>query len=60
MNALDKLCQDIKTARSPFALGQDWDDIQAGFAALMDWRQQVEKRLAALEAKVFEVKGTVP
>ena len=56
MDPFDKLAQDIATAASPFGLGRDWADIQAGFAALMTWKTAVDARLAALEAQGLETK----
>jgi len=52
MDAFDKLAQDIANASGPFALGNDWEDMQAGFAALADWRKQTNARLNAIEARI--------
>lgn len=57
MDPFDKLAQDISTASSPFGLGRDWADIQAGFAALMAWKNATDARLAALEAQSLETKA---
>jgi hypothetical protein len=54
MDPFDKLANDISTAQSPFQLGRDWADIQAGFAALMAWKTATDTRLAALETQVLE------
>ncbi len=50
MDPFDKLASDIAAARSPFALGNEWPDIQQGFAALAAWKKDVEARLKKLEA----------
>jgi hypothetical protein len=52
LDPFDKLANDISTAGSPFQLGRDWGDIQAGFAALMEWKKATDARLAALEARL--------
>jgi hypothetical protein len=57
MDPFDKLASDISTANSPFGLGRDWADVQAGFAALMAWKQAVDTRLAALEAQMQRIAG---
>jgi hypothetical protein len=57
MDPFDKLANDISTASSPFQLGRDWADIQAGFAALMAWKRATDARLAALEAQARHIAG---
>jgi hypothetical protein len=57
VDPFDKLAQDIGAASSPFALGRDWADIQAGFAALVAWKRTVDTRLAALEAQMQRIAG---
>lgn len=57
MDPFDKLARDIATASSPFQLGRDWPDIQAGFAALMDWKKATDARLAALETQVLQTQA---
>lgn len=52
MDPFDKLAQDIAKASSPFALGGDWKDIQAGFVALTAWKQGTDAKIEALEAEV--------
>ena len=51
MDPFDKLAHDIAAASSPFELGRDWPDLQAGFATLMEWKKQTDARLGALEAQ---------
>ena len=51
MDPFDKLAEDIASAKSPFALGNDWSDVQSGFAALAAWKAATDARLAKLEAK---------
>jgi hypothetical protein len=55
MDPLDKLANDIAAASSPFQLGRDWADLQAGFAALMAWKQATQARLAALETQIKQL-----
>ena len=57
MDPFDKLANDIATAASPFQLGRDWGDIQAGLAALMAWKKATDARLAALEAQMPEAQA---
>ncbi len=57
MDLFDKLAKDISTASSPFQLGRDWGDIQAGFAALMAWKNVTDARLAALETQAKRIAG---
>ena len=49
--ALDKLLNDLETATSVWSLSGDLADFKAGAKELAAWKEDVEKRLAALEAK---------
>jgi hypothetical protein len=55
--ALDKLLQDVANASSPFALGNDWQDIKAGMVEAAAWKADIESRLAALESPHIVVIG---
>jgi hypothetical protein len=47
---LDKLLQDVANASSPFALGNDWQDIKAGMAEAAAWKADIDDRLKSLES----------